>query len=90
MQQSVREIKDIRWDRFFERVVERIVDVTVPHVMEEIADVANFRAPQIQEHGVEVFKVTNTSGCQERIGDEIVAVEQSIPPERWRGDQAHS
>ena len=81
--------------------MEQIVDETVPHVMQEVAEVADSPVPQIlvqsveviiwqeqvservvlqiQEHAVEVFKLTPQEPVSERMGKEIVAVAQIIP-----------
>ena len=70
-------IKVIPQERVPVRIVEQSVDVTVSHVIKEIAElVAEVQVPQIQEHVVEVFKVFRQERVSECVVEQILAVPQ--------------
>ena len=56
--------------------------------MIEIAEVADFPVRQILEQCVEVMKVILQELLSERMEEDIVAVGQIIPPDRWRVDHS--
>ena len=72
VQQVVREIFEEIKDIHQERIVEQIVNVTVPYVMKEIAEIAaDTPVLQIQEQIVDVFKSIPQVRVSERVVEQI-------------------